>query len=307
MSNGHATFDGTALELRHVLELAGLQGDWSVETGDGGELVRVFRQMRGGDHSHNVPAGGSDWVIYDGSYRGERDLSEERGPTGLVLKFWEDSKNFTITHLEEGQVEAFRHKLECIAHTKITPLHSQSPAHRESVQQKEPWIPLNDDDFIHNDPLANLQKWDLPDRILRHLYLGGMEAARNKQALKARKITHILTVGLGLETPYLSDFAYLHIEIWDVESEDIAQYFDKAIDFVNTALSSGGACLIHCAAGISRSTTMTCAYLMAKKNLSFKNALEHCRNRRFVSPNSGFIVQLKQFEEKLKTQQQGKS
>lgn len=53
----------------------------------------------------------------------------------------------------------------------------------------------------------------------------------------------------------------------------------------------------HCAAGVSRSTTAVCSYLMCIHALSFKDALDFIRTRREVAcPNPGFVRQLQAFE-----------
>jgi protein-tyrosine phosphatase len=58
--------------------------------------------------------------------------------------------------------------------------------------------------------------------------------------------------------------------------------------------------LVHCYAGISRSSSTVMSYLMKKYNLSLKTAFEHVRSCRwFVNPNPGFCRQLKQFEKEL--------
>ena len=50
---------------------------------------------------------------------------------------------------------------------------------------------------------------------------------------------------------------------------------------------------IHCAAGISRSTTVTCAYLMTHLDLPFEDVLRFVRARRsIVCPNRGFREQV---------------
>ncbi|KAL5507689.1 hypothetical protein ACEPAH_5307 [Sanghuangporus vaninii] len=54
--------------------------------------------------------------------------------------------------------------------------------------------------------------------------------------------------------------------------------------------------LVHCVMGISRSTTVVCAYLMATRHLSFPSALMFIRKRRpRVHPNYGFRRQLQIF------------
>ena len=48
----------------------------------------------------------------------------------------------------------------------------------------------------------------------------------------------------------------------DEEEVDIQQHFQAAFDFIEKAESSGGAVLVHCHEGKSRSITLVLAYLM---------------------------------------------
>ena len=58
--------------------------------------------------------------------------------------------------------------------------------------------------------------------------------------------------------------------------------------------------LVHCLAGISRSVTVTVAYLMYFKSLSLNDAFEHLRQiRPNISPNFSFMGQLLDFERML--------
>jgi len=55
---------------------------------------------------------------------------------------------------------------------------------------------------------------------------------------------------------------------------------------------------VHCAAGISRSSSVVCAFLMATESLTFEQALEEVKKARpFVSPNMGFRRQLRLWQE----------
>ena len=59
--------------------------------------------------------------------------------------------------------------------------------------------------------------------------------------------------------------------------------------------------LVHCLAGISRSVTVTVAYLMFSMSLSFDDAYEFLRQvRPNISPNFNFIGQLADFDQTLK-------
>lgn len=46
--------------------------------------------------------------------------------------------------------------------------------------------------------------------------------------------------------------------------------------------AQGGTCFVHCAAGVSRSSTAICAYLMALLNLSYDDAICFVRTRRNI-------------------------
>ncbi|RWS01685.1 hypothetical protein B4U80_04521, partial [Leptotrombidium deliense] len=54
----------------------------------------------------------------------------------------------------------------------------------------------------------------------------------------------------------------LVIEVNDDENADLYPHFDKICDTIHTKLRQKKSVLVHCAAGISRSTTLIIAYLM---------------------------------------------
>lgn len=71
------------------------------------------------------------------------------------------------------------------------------------------------------------------------------------------------------------------------------------IEFIEEGRKKGGV-IVHCAAGISRSSTTIIAYIMKKMGLSFENALDYVLCRHWCHPNEGFQMQLRQFEKKLR-------
>ena len=54
----------------------------------------------------------------------------------------------------------------------------------------------------------------------------------------------------------------LRCPLRDMEEEDIGAYFDAARDFIDAAAAAGGAVLVHCHEGKSRSVTLVLAYFM---------------------------------------------
>jgi dual specificity phosphatase 12 len=59
----------------------------------------------------------------------------------------------------------------------------------------------------------------------------------------------------------------------DNDRADILHHFEECIEFIETILAENEKVLVHCHAGVSRSATIVCAYLMKKHGKSVKKAL----------------------------------
>ncbi|XP_069793383.1 dual specificity protein phosphatase 7-like isoform X3 [Narcine bancroftii] len=74
----------------------------------------------------------------------------------------------------------------------------------------------------------------------------------------------------------------------------------KAYYLEDEARSKKCGILVHCLAGISRSVTVTVAYLMQKLNLSLNDAYDFVKRKKSnISPNFNFMGQLLDFERTL--------
>ena len=83
--------------------------------------------------------------------------------------------------------------------------------------------------------------------------------------------------------------------------ENLGRYFMEAAVFIKQAIDKGNKVFVHCWAGISRSTSCICAYLMMEYHMTLTSALNLCRQgRSIINPNPGFIQQLMEFQLKLK-------
>lgn len=94
---------------------------------------------------------------------------------------------------------------------------------------------------------------------------------------------------------------YFHLELEDMEDVLLKDRFDETIRFMNMAFESpSNRVLVHCNLGISRSTTITLAYLMKTYNATVTEATKFVRHRRpIVCPNTGFLRQLLDYEHEL--------
>ena len=100
---------------------------------------------------------------------------------------------------------------------------------------------------------------------------------------------------------YGDKLCYRVVKLLDHPKENLYQYFDVMCDFIRQGSKEGGV-LVHCYAGLSRSTTAVCAYLMRDGFMTLAEALKLCRDKRPNSnPNEGFYNQLNQWELELKS------
>ncbi|XP_077568937.1 dual specificity protein phosphatase 22-A isoform X1 [Stigmatopora nigra] len=133
-------------------------------------------------------------------------------------------------------------------------------------------------------------------QVVDGLYLGNIRDAENQKSLSENGITHILSV-YNNARPVFQDKTYLCIHAADASSQNLSQHFKECIQFIHECRLNGGACLVHCLAGVSRSTTMVVAYLMTVTHYSWEECLTAVKAvRSFVGPNSGFLEQLQEYQ-----------
>lgn len=118
------------------------------------------------------------------------------------------------------------------------------------------------------------------DEIEPRLYLGNCTAARNIKFLISQRISHILTVDSFPIPNYVCSSASVvnkYVHIADMARENILEYFEECISFIEEALKDPEATngvLVHCFYGVSRSSTIVIAYLMKKYEISYRKAFE---------------------------------
>lgn len=141
-----------------------------------------------------------------------------------------------------------------------------------------------------------------PVQILPYLYLGCAKDSTNLDVLGKYDIKYILNVTPNLPNMFEHDgeFKYKQIPISDHWSQNLSQFFPEAISFIDEARTQKCGILVHCLAGISRSVTVTVAYLMQKLNLSLNDAYDFVKRKKSnISPNFNFMGQLLDFERTL--------
>jgi predicted protein tyrosine phosphatase len=140
--------------------------------------------------------------------------------------------------------------------------------------------------------------------ITKKILLGSEQDAKCSHLYRDGTITQVLSImscdQFQLPPEVRSKVKHLHIKLNDTSGDDILQHFQKAIAFISA--NKTGSTLIHCRAGISRSSTIVMAFLMYNNKWSLNQAFTFVKDKRkCVAPNFGFLGQLQKFEEELGT------
>jgi len=134
------------------------------------------------------------------------------------------------------------------------------------------------------------------NEILPNIVLGSQIGAKCLDKMKQMGITNVLMIGYMLFNYFPKFFEYKCIEINDKVDEDILPIFIPCINY----LDSNKKTYVHCSMGKSRSSSVVIAYVMLKKKLNYDDAFKFVKSKReCILPNSGFVQQLKEFEEIL--------
>lgn len=136
-----------------------------------------------------------------------------------------------------------------------------------------------------------------PSMPARGLLISGYAFETMLRPLKEQNVRYILQVGKELRPSHGEPFKYLHIPIDDAEGADLISKLPEAFAFIDEGIKTGGNVLVHCAMGISRSASTIIAYLMWKQRLGFAEAASQVYAvREIISPNPGFVLQLRKWE-----------
>lgn len=138
------------------------------------------------------------------------------------------------------------------------------------------------------------------DVIAHNLYLGDKNAATDLELISKLELTHILSVDMvplpQVVSSTFPNLAMHQISVADMVDEDLLSHFESAIRFIKEGVTRG-AILVHCYHGVSRSATLTLAYLMKIKKWPLNKAFSNLKSHRpSVGPNEGFMDQLRLFE-----------
>lgn len=138
-------------------------------------------------------------------------------------------------------------------------------------------------------------------QVLPFLYLGNERDAAELERLRRHNITYVLNVTAHVpQYWHAQGIHYKRIPASDSAQQNLKQYFEEAIEYIDDARQNGASVLIHCHAGVSRSATITIAYILKHTKMGMSDAYKFVKGKRsIISPNFNFLGQLLEFEQDL--------
>lgn len=135
----------------------------------------------------------------------------------------------------------------------------------------------------------------IPACILDHnLFLGSQDAVEINNIQKYG-ITHILSVGIECPQIDCDNLIIKFLPCLDLPETDLKTVCRTSNEFISEALGNSGTVLVHCNAGVSRSTAIVIAFLICCRKFSFEEAYDLVKLKRpCIQPNVDFMRQLKE-------------
>jgi hypothetical protein len=134
--------------------------------------------------------------------------------------------------------------------------------------------------------------------IVRNLYIGNIQTAANYEWLKAHNIKLIVNCTGNIPNYFAGDIKglkYIKLELNDDLQEKIKDACLFSYGYINKTLERGNSVLIHCRAGISRSSTILIYYLLRKNNAGLSDVWTYIKKiYPKAKPNINYRHQLRE-------------
>lgn len=167
--------------------------------------------------------------------------------------------------------------------------------------------PLPDFTATPKIPPRPLQHSPTPiNQVDRNIFIGDHNAAKSDDILRNYGITHIINTAIEVPSyfeesglpPSGRKIFYLNLGLRDDPTpgnENILEVLEPALRYIVNVLkrNPNAKILIHCHAGISRSSSIVIYYLMRTRGWDYNKSLEYLKSQRpIVNPNPWYSKQL---------------
>ncbi|KAM9663464.1 dual specificity phosphatase 28 isoform 2-T2 [Trichechus inunguis] len=111
-------------------------------------------------------------------------------------------------------------------------------------------------------------------RVAPALFIGSARAAGASELLARTGVTLCVNVSRQQPGPRAPGMVALRVPVFDDPAEDLLAHLEPTCATMEAAVRAGGACLVYCKNGRSRSAAVCTAYLMRHRGLSLAQAFE---------------------------------
>jgi len=135
------------------------------------------------------------------------------------------------------------------------------------------------------------------------IFLGTQAQAENFKLYEKLNIGACINLSGNSQISMPASVKALTINIADLPGSDLFSYLEKTTEFIKSSINeiAGSNIFIFCKMGISRSSTVLLAFIIAQYKISLLEAVDRVKScRDIIRPNMGFLRQLNNWErEKL--------
>jgi len=129
--------------------------------------------------------------------------------------------------------------------------------------------------------------------ITPYLYLGDINDAENLNFLASKKVSLIVNTAKEIPNFYPKNFKYLNLHLKDVPRQDIIDALQISSEEILKNMKNGKVVFVHCAAGVSRSSSVVIYTLMRLHKWDYEKSFKYVKSMRdIINPNPGFVEQL---------------
>ena len=140
---------------------------------------------------------------------------------------------------------------------------------------------------------------DYPRSIINNVYLSGKDGA-SYDNIQKYEIDVVIRIGFFDEM--IDNCVYHSYPLEDTNDEKIDSIFEETSSIIQQCYLQNKRVLVHCHAGVSRSSTIILYYMMKYLDFTLKDAFDHCFSKRpIVRPNEGFAKTLQSYEKVLRS------
>ena len=111
-------------------------------------------------------------------------------------------------------------------------------------------------------------------RVAPSLFLGSASAAAAPELLERAGVTLCVNVSRQQPGPRAPGVTELRVPVFDDPAEDLLAHLKPTCAAMEAAVRAGGACLVYCKNGRSRSAAVCTAYLMRHRGLTRERAFQ---------------------------------